>query len=168
MNCIQGNDSDFYYLFFFAHLLCSSLCQMRFVLITQNSIRIPNSIMCIFVFQHIQLLCVIYIVVQLLSHVQLFATSWTAALHASLPFTISWSLPGFMSIELVMTSLSSVIPISSCLQSLQASGSFPMSGFLASGGQSIGASASASVLPINIQGWFPLVLTGLKIIGTNH
>ena len=152
VNCIQGNDSDFYYLFFFAHLLCSSLCQMRFVLITQNSIRIPNSIMCIFVFQHIQLLCVIYIVVQLLSHVQLFATSWTAALQASLPFTISWSLPGFMSIELVMTSLSSVIPISSCLQSLPASGSFPMSGFLASGGQSIGASASASVLPINIQG----------------
>ena len=48
-----------------------------------------------------------------------------------------------------------------CLQSFPASGSFPMSWFLASGGQSIGASASASVLPMNIQGWFPLGWTGL-------
>ena len=51
---------------------------------------------------------------------------------------------------------SSVIPISSCLQSFPASGSFPRSQFFASGGQSIGASASASVLPKNIQDWFPL------------
>ena len=49
---------------------------------------------------------------------------------------------------------------SSCLQSFPASGSFPMSQFFASGGQSIGASASASVLSMNIQGWFPLGLTG--------
>ena len=56
---------------------------------------------------------------------------------------------------------SSVSLFSSCLQSSLASGSFPMSQFFASGGQSIGASASASVLPINIQDWFPLVLTGL-------
>ena len=55
---------------------------------------------------------------------------------------------------------SSVIPFSSCLQSFPASGSFPMSWLSASGGQSIGASASASVLPVNIQGWFPLGLTG--------
>ena len=55
---------------------------------------------------------------------------------------------------------SSVIPFSSCLQSFPASGSFPMSQFLASGGQSIGASASASVLPMNIQDWFPLGWTG--------
>ena len=54
-----------------------------------------------------------------------------------------------------------VIPFSSRLQSLPASGSFPMSQFFASGGQSIGASASASVLPMNIQDWFPLGLTGL-------
>ena len=79
-------------------------CQIRFVLITQNSIRIPNSIMCIFVFKHIQLLCVIYIIVQLLSPVQLFATWWTAALQASLSFTISRSLPRFTSVESVMTS----------------------------------------------------------------
>ena len=56
---------------------------------------------------------------------------------------------------------SSVIPFSSCPQSFPASGSFPMSQLFTSGGQSIGASASASVLPMNIQGWFPLGWTGL-------
>ena len=56
---------------------------------------------------------------------------------------------------------SSVIPFSSCLQSFPASGSFPMGQFFASGGQIIGASASASILPMNVQDWFPLALTGL-------
>ena len=56
---------------------------------------------------------------------------------------------------------SSVVPFSSCLQSFPASGSFPMSYFFTSGGQSIGVSASASVLPMNIQDLFPLELTGL-------
>ena len=56
---------------------------------------------------------------------------------------------------------SSVIPFSSSLQFFPASGSFPMSQIFASGGQSIGVSASASVLPMNIQDWFPLGLTGL-------
>ena len=51
---------------------------------------------------------------------------------------------------------SSVVPFSSCLQSFPALGSFPMSQFFASGAQSTGVSASASVLPMNIQGWFPL------------
>ena len=51
---------------------------------------------------------------------------------------------------------SSVVPFSSCLQSFPASGSFPMNQFFTSGGQSIGVSASASVLPMNIQDWFPL------------
>ena len=55
---------------------------------------------------------------------------------------------------------SSVIPFSSHLQSFPASGSFPMSLFFTSGGQSIGASASASGLPMNIQDWFPLGWTG--------
>ena len=59
------------------------------------------------------------------------------------------------------TTSSSVVPFSSCLQSFPASGSFPVSQFFTSGGQSIGASASASILPMNIQGWFPLGLTGL-------
>ena len=56
---------------------------------------------------------------------------------------------------------SSVVPFSSCLQSFPASGSFPMSQLFTSGSQSIGASASALVLPMNIQGWFALGLTGL-------
>ena len=51
-------------------------------------------------------------------------------------------------------------PFSSCLQSIPASGSYPMNQFFASGSQSIGISASASVLPMNIQDWFPLDLTG--------
>ena len=56
---------------------------------------------------------------------------------------------------------SSIVSFSSCLQSFPASGSFPMSQLFASGGQSVGASASASVLPINIHSWFPLGLIGL-------
>ena len=56
---------------------------------------------------------------------------------------------------------SSVVPFSTCLQSFPASGSFPISQFFASGGHSIGASASATVLTMNIQEWFPLGLTHL-------
>ena len=59
------------------------------------------------------------------------------------------------------TITSSATPFSSCPQSFPASGSFRMSWLFASGGQSTGASASASVLPMNIQDWFPLGLTGL-------
>ena len=59
------------------------------------------------------------------------------------------------------TNLSSVAPFSFCLQYFSASGSFPMSWLFASGGQNIAASASASVLPTNIQDWLPLGLTGL-------
>ena len=55
---------------------------------------------------------------------------------------------------------SSFVPFSSCLQSFPASGSFPLSQFFTSGGQSIGVSASASVLPMNIQHWFPWGWTG--------
>ena len=57
--------------------------------------------------------------------------------------------------------LSSVAPVSSCPQSFPASGSVPMSWLFTSGGQSTGVSASASVLPVSIQDWFPLGLTGL-------
>ena len=59
---------------------------------------------------------------------------------------------------------SSVVPFSSCPQSLPASGSFLMSQLFAPGGQSIGVWASVSVLPMNIQGWFPLGLTGLIFV----
>ena len=104
--------------------------------------------------------------VQSLSHVQLFATPWTAACRASLSFTISWSLLKLMSIESVMPSNHLILcaPFSSCLQSFPASGSFLMSQLFASGGQSIGASASASVFPLNIQDWFSLGLTGLILL----
>ena len=100
--------------------------------------------------------------VQLLSRVPLFVIPWIAALQASLSISNSRSPPKLMCIESVMLLAisSSVVPFSSCPQSLPASGSFPMSQFFASGGQSIGVSASASVLPMNTQDWSPLEWTG--------
>ena len=77
---------------------------------------------------------------------------------ASLPITNSWSLLKLMSIESVMPS-NHLIPFPACLQFLPASGSFQMSQF-SSGGESIGVSASASVFPMNIKGWFHLRWTG--------
>ena len=81
---------------------------------------------------------------------------WTAAWEASLSFTKSQSLLKLMSIELChLTISSSVDSFSSCPQSFPALGSFSMSQLFTSADQSIGASASATVLPVNIQGWFP-------------
>ena len=99
-----------------------------------------------------------YSSVQLLSHVQLFETPRIAARQAALSITNSQSYSNSCpsSWWCHPTISSSVDPFSSCLQSFPASGSFPMSQFFASGGQSIGVSASASVLAINIQDWFPL------------
>ena len=103
------------------------------------------------------------VVVQSLSCVQLFATPWTAARQASLSFrerpwvcSNSWPLTQWCH----LTISSSVPSFSPCPQSFPASGSFPVSQIFASGGQSIGASTSASVLPMNIQDWFPLGWTG--------
>ena len=73
------------------------------------------------------------------------------------PFTISQSLPKFMTVESVIPS-NHLILCRPLLLPFPASGSFPVSQLFTSGGQSIGASASASVLPVNIQGWFPLRL----------
>ena len=98
--------------------------------------------------------------VQLLSHVRLLLNPRTAAHQASLSITNSWSLFKLMSVKSVMPP-SSVIPFFSRLQFFPASESFPVSQFFASGGQSTGTSASASVLPISIQDRFPLGLTGL-------
>ena len=100
--------------------------------------------------------------VQSLSRVWLFETPWTAARQASLSITISQSSLILTSIESVMhpTISSSIVPFS-CLQSFPASGSFLMSQFFESVGQTTGASASTSVLPMNIQDWFPLGLRGL-------
>ena len=102
-------------------------------------------------------------IVQSLSCVWLSATAWTATCHTSLSFTISCSLLILMSLESVMPSnyLIHCWPFSSCLQSFQASGSFPMSWLFISGAQSIEASALASVLPMNIQDLFPFELNGL-------
>ena len=97
--------------------------------------------------------------IQSLSHFWLFVTPWTAAHQASLSITNSWSPPKPMSIESVISS--SVVPFSSCPQSFPTSGSFPMSQLFASSGQTFGVSASASVLPVRIQGWFPSGLTNL-------
>ena len=100
--------------------------------------------------------------IQSLSHVKLFATPWMEAHQDFLYITNSWSLHKFMSIESVKPSNHRILcgPLLSCLQSFLASGSFPVSQFFASGGQSIGVSASASVLPMHIQAWFDLGWTG--------
>ena len=99
--------------------------------------------------------------IQSLSRVWLFASPWTALLQASLSITNSRSLLKLMSIELVMPSNHLILgrPL------LLPSSIFPgiwvfMSQFFISGGQSIGVSASASVLPMNILDWFPLGWTG--------
>ena len=96
------------------------------------------------------------------SHVWLFATPWTAACQASLAITNSRSLLKLMtSCQWCHPTISSfIIPFFSNLQSFLASGSFPMNWFFVSGGQSIRISASTSVLPMNVQDWFPLRLIG--------
>ena len=88
------------------------------------------------------------------SVVSVFATPWTVAHQASLSFTISQSLLKLISTESVMRSSQFIFyhPFLRLPQTFPASGSFPVSQLFASGGQSIGASASASVLPMNIQG----------------
>ena len=102
-----------------------------------------------------------YVVVQLPSHFLLSSTTWKAH-RTSLSFTVSWNLLRLMSTESMMPTISfCVMPFSSCPLSFPASGSFLMSQLFASGGQSFGASASASVFPMYIKGWFPLGLTGL-------
>ena len=99
--------------------------------------------------------------VQSLSCVWLFATPWTAAHQASLSITT----PGIYSNSCPLSRWchpaisSSVVLFSFCLQSFPESGSFQMSQLFASGGQSIGVSASTSVLPMDIQDWFPLQYT---------
>ena len=90
--------------------------------------------------------------VQSLSHVRLFGTPWTTAHQASLSITNSQSLLKLMSIELVIPSNQLILCCPLLLPSIfPASGSFPMSRFFTFGSQSIGVSASASVLPMNIQ-----------------
>ena len=105
-------------------------------------------------------ICIIYTIfsqsVQLLSCVQLQHTRVPCP--STAPKACSNSCPSSQWCHPTISS--SVVPFSSCLQSFPASGSFHMSQLFTSGGQSIGASASASALPMNIQDWFPLGLTG--------
>ena len=102
------------------------------------------------------------VVVHSLSHVWLFLTPWTAACQASLSFIISWSL-----LKLVHWVYDAIQPSHLLLSpsppapNLSQYQSFPMSRLFIAGGQSIGASALASVLPMNSQGWFPWGLTSL-------
>ena len=87
-----------------------------------------------------------------LQHTRLSCPLPTSGTHSNSCPSSQWCHP---------TISSSVVPFSSCFQSFPASGTFPVSQLFASGGQSVRASASASVLPMNIQDWFPLGLAGL-------
>ena len=112
--------------------------------------------------KHLQMIYLFRVVVQSLSHVQLFVVSWTVACRGSLSFTISRTLLKLMSMELVMPSNHLILCCPLLLHSVFPCIRVSSSELLfASGGQGIGASVSASVLPMNIQGWFPLGLTGL-------
>ena len=109
----------------------------------------------------VYIIIILFCSVQLLNCDQLFATPWTAARQASLSITSSWSLLRLMSIELVMPSNHLIL----CHPFLLPPSIFPSirvfsNKFFTSGGQSIGVSASASVLPMNIQDLFPLGWTG--------
>ena len=111
---------------------------------------------------HIHIYVGVVAVVQSLSRVWLFATPWTVASQAFLSITNSQSLLKLISTELEMPSNHPILYcphllLSSVFPSIR---SFPVSQLFMSGGQSIGASTSASVLPMNIQDWFPLGLTG--------
>ena len=126
-------------------------------LVISSSLQALNFIYIFMTSKYINLVQIyILVVVQSLSHILLFATR--------LPYPSC--LPEFAQTHVhwvsdVIQTSSSVTLFSSCLQSFPASGSFLMSCLFTSGSQSIGASASASVLPKNFQGWFPLGLTCL-------
>ena len=108
----------------------------------------------------------LHVAIQSFSCVRLLVTPWTAARQASLSITNPWSLLKLISIELVMPSNHLIL----CHTLLRPSSVFPsirvfsMNQFFTSGGESIGVSASASVIPMNIQVWFPLGLTDLIIL----
>ena len=102
--------------------------------------------------------------VQWASCVRLLVTSWPVACQDSLSLPISWSLPKSMFTILVIPSSHLFLWCPLLLLpslSFPASGTFPMSLLFSSGDQNTGASTSSSVLPMSIQGWFPLRLTGL-------
>ena len=109
-------------------------------------------------------------VIQSFSCVRLFATTWTAARQASPSFIISQSLLKLMSTGSVLTSNHRILcrPLLLLPSIFPRAGSFLMNQLFTSGGQSIRVSASAQVLPMNIQDWFPLGLTGLILQSKWH
>ena len=120
------------------------------------------------------LICIFWhclVVVQSLSCIRLFSTPWAAARQASLSFTISRSLLKLMPVESVIPSnhlilFCPLLLLPSIFPSIR---SFPVSWLFASGGQSTGASASASALLMNIQAWFPLGWTNLiSVLSKGH
>ena len=110
-----------------------------------------------------------FVVVQLLSHIQLLVIPWTVARQAPLFSIVSQSLCKFIFFESVMLSNYLILchpPFSFWLQSFPASGSFPINQFFVSSGQIIGA--SVSVLPMNIQGWFTLGLIWFDLLAVQE
>ena len=107
---------------------------------------------------------IVVVIVQSLSHVQLFATPWTTACEASLSLTTTQNLPKYMFIALVMPSSHFILwhPLLLLPSIFPISGTFPMNCLFTSDDENTGASASAStsVLPVNIQGWSTLRLSG--------
>ena len=133
-----------------ARIPSTTLCREKEIR-KQNSVLISSRSLCKLTQSSVQ-----FSSVQSLSRVQLFATPWIAARQASLSITIScpsspWCHPAISC---------SVVPFFSCPQSLPASESFPVSQLFAWGGQSTGASALASFLPKESQGWSPSEWTG--------
>ena len=111
----------------------------------------------------------VVVAVQLPSRLQLFATPWTVARQASLSLPVSWSLLKFTSIDQWCDpAISSSDAFFFCPQSFPASETFSMSQLFASNDQNTGVSTSASVLPMNIQGWFPLGLIGMISLQTMY
>ena len=128
------------------------------IVLLSTSLFVCYYLLCIFKYSYNGFICVF---LQSLTRVRMFVTSQTAARQASVSFTISWSLLKVKSTELMMLSnhlilCHPLLLLPSIFPSIRVS--FPMSQFFASGGQSTGAPASASV---NIQGWFPLGLSSL-------
>ena len=113
-----------------------------------------------FFFFLINFIGVFVVIIQLLSCVQLFAPPWTAAHQTLLSFITFWSLLKLLSIESVLLSNHLILccPLLLLLSIFPSIRAFSNESLLPISGQSIGASASASVLPMNIQDWFPLWL----------
>ena len=131
---------------------------------TYNLIKIGNK-QCVTNYVNARLLMISFFKaissVQSLSHVQLFSTPWNTARQASLYITNSRNLPKLMSIESVMPYNHLILchPLLLLPSIFPASGSFQITQVFASDGQSIGVSASTSVLPMNTQDWSPLEWT---------